>query len=252
VRVGAIAFGLISAATISSIVPIVDVGNLGFAFRDEAEALRVMDGPLGAYLRTEIATKGVYPFSTVWNSGMFAIGANPHAIRVPDDLHGLKIRVSDSRITADFFKELGASPTPLPMPQVYSALQTKLIDGEAAPIGTIATSRLFEVNKYISQTNHGWSHIMLLANPDVIKSLPPDIAAIIERNARKYALLERRDTQLLNASVAEKLVRQGVLFNRVDQAPFRNRLGTYYGSWAVTFGPTVWGLLERSVGRKLV
>ena len=158
-----------------------------------------------------------------------------------------------SKVSVDLFKFLGANPTPLDFGEaLYTALQTRLVDGESAPFVSIETSRFFEVNKYISMTNHAWSGPWHVANGDAWKSLPPDLQGIVERNNTKYAKLERRDAKLGDVAMAGKLARQGMIINRVDQAPFHAPLRPYYEEWAKEFGPTEWGLLESSLGRKLV
>jgi TRAP-type transport system periplasmic protein len=250
-RLGALDFFFINPGNVAAVVPAADISYLGFAYKNADEALRVMDGPLGAYVRAEIATKGMYAFRAMWDSGMIQVGSNSHPIRTPDDLHGYKIRVVESRIAADLFKGLGASPTPINYADVYTALQTRIIDGEAAPLVAIETARFFEVQKYVSLTNHAWSGNWLLANSDTWKKIPPDLAQIVERNNTKYARLERRDTNLVNGSLADKLSRQGIVLNQVDQAPFRARLRSYFELWASAFGTTEWGLLESSLGRRL-
>jgi TRAP-type transport system periplasmic protein len=251
-RSGVLHFFLISPANLAAVVPAVDISFLGFAYRDAAEGLHVMDGPLGTYEREQIASKGMYAMRTHWDSGMFQIGSNSHPIRNPDDLHSFKVRVPPSRITLDLFTTLGASPIPTSTAELYMALQTRLVDGESGPMVTIETQRWYEVNKYISLTNHQWSGLWLIVNADFWKSLPPDLQAVLERNNTKYALLERRDSKLANASVADKLARQGIVLNRVDQAPFRLRLKSYYETWAKEFGPAAWGSLEASLGHKLL
>jgi TRAP-type transport system periplasmic protein len=250
-RVGAVDFHLATPGIMAGVIPVANISYLGFAYKDSDEALRVNDGPLGAYIRSETDAKGMHPLRTIWNSGMRVIGSNTHPIRNPDDMRGFKVRAVESSITVDLFKMLGASPVPLSPNEVYTALQTKLVDGEDAPMVTIQTSRWYEVNKYISLTNHAWSGLWLLANGAMWKGLPSDLQDIVERNNTKYAMLERRDTNLFALSVADKLTRQGVTINDVDQAPFRARLTAYYQTWANTFGPTAWGLLQSSLGRSL-
>src|SRR5262249_2326058 len=151
----------------------------------------------------------------------------------------------------DLFKRLGASPTPLNLAETYSALQTKLIDGEALSVGTIYATRHFEVGKYISMTNHGWSGPWMIANAETWKGLPSNLQEIIERNNTKYSLLERRDMQLSNAAVTDKLRRQGIEFNPTEPAQFRARLGSYYDAWRGEFGATAWDMLQTSLGRRL-
>ena len=250
-RLGALHFYVINPGNLSTVIPVTDISTLGFVFKDGDEGFRVMAGPLGAYLRQEVLSKGVYLFRPFWLNGMNHIGSNTHAIKSLDDLHGFKVRCAESKITIDFFKELGASPNPLNFAETYTGLKTGLIDGEAAPLVTIESSKFYEVNKFISLTNHNLSGAWLIANGDVWKSLPPDLQAIVERNHAKYAGLLQKDTKKDEASTAAQLRRQGVSFNQVDQTPFRVGLHSYYESWANTFGSTAWGLLQTSLGRKL-
>ena len=250
-RVGALGFFLISPGNLASVVPLADVGYLGFAYRDADEGLRTIDGPVGDYLRQEVANKGMYMLRSSWNSGMYVVGSNPRPIQSPDDLHGFKLRVVEGRISQDLFKTLGASPVPMSANEIYTSLQTKIIDGEALVLLTIFVQKFYEVNKYVSITNHAWGGIWLISNGELWKSLPQDIQGIIERNNTKYTTLERRDTNLQNATTATKLAAQGVIVNRVDQAPFQRLLRPYYTFWQNEFGPRVWGALQRSLGRTL-
>jgi TRAP-type transport system periplasmic protein len=251
-RLGAVNFQFIAPSNFASVVPAVDISNIGFVFRDGEEAVRVNDGPLGAYLAREISAKGLYAFREMWASGMLQVGSNPRPIRVPADLTGFKIRIPDSKIYVDLFKELGATPIPLSLSELYTGLQTKVVDGEALALSTIESGKYFEVNKYVSITNHGWSGLWLIANGDTWKTIPQDLQAIIERNNARFALQERREIETLGLSLAAKLAGQGVMINQVDQAPFRQRLRSYYSNWANTFGATAWGLLQTSLGHTLV
>jgi TRAP-type transport system periplasmic protein len=252
VRLGALGFQLIGAGNLASVVPAADITQLGFTFKDAEEGFHVTDGPLGGYVRQEIAAKGMYAFRSFWDSGVLDISSGTHPIRTPVDLRGFKVRVAESKIFIDLFKELGASPVTLSLNEVYTGLQTKIIDGMAAGLVTMEAAKYYEVQKFISMTNHGWAGLWMIMNENTWKSLPADLQGIIERNNTKYAVIERRDIASLNASLAEKLASQGVLFNQVDQAPFRARLRSYYERWAATFGPTAWGLLQSSLGRKMV
>jgi tripartite ATP-independent transporter DctP family solute receptor len=187
-------------------------------------------------------------FPKMWANGMRQITSSKGPIRTAADLSGFKIRTPPGRLWVDLFKSLGASPTPLNFADVYLALQTKVVDGEENPYAIIDTAKLFEVQKYLSVTNHMWSAYWLLGNRDAWNALPPDVRATVERNAARYALLQRRDTALRNDTLADKLRREGMLLNVADTASFRAQLGEFYRTWRDQFGATAWSLLERTSG----
>jgi TRAP-type C4-dicarboxylate transport system substrate-binding protein len=96
-----------------------------------------------------------------------------------------------------------------------------------------------------------WSAYHLLGNQDAWNALPRDVQASVERNLTKYALLQRRDTQMRNDMLAEKLARRGMVLNKADTAGFRRKLAAsgFYAKWRERFGPQAWGLLENSSGK---
>jgi TRAP-type transport system periplasmic protein len=249
-RLGALHF-LLDLPNLSAVVPTVDILNVGFAFKDQDAALRGLDGPLGEYIRKELNAKGLYPQRNLWASGMRDLISSSRPIRTADDLSGIKVRVAASKIATDFFKTLGASPVSISFSEAYTALQTRLIDGADAPLSTMDAARFYEVQKYLSLTNHSFAGVALLANGDLWKSLPLDLQGIIERNNTKYTLLERHDSNLRNAAVAEKFSRVGLAVNKVDSTTFRARLRSYYETWANEFGPTAWALLQSASSGKL-
>src|SRR6185295_1421847 len=109
--------------------------------------------------------------------------------------------------------------------------------------------KIAEVVKYVSMTNHMWSGFNLLANQAAWKALPDDIKAIIQRNATKYVRLQRRDQEDMNTRLRSDLARRGLIFNDVDQAPFRRKLAGVYATWKERLGSRCWSLLEASSGR---
>ena len=248
-RSGALQFFTLDGGILQSVVPVAAIQAVGFAFHDDTQAFSAMDGALGAYVRKDIEAKGLHAFPKMWANGMRQITASNHAIKTADDLNGFKIRTPPGRLWVDLFKSLGASPTPINFSEVYTALQNHTVDGEENPFAIISTARLYEVQKYLSVTNHMWSAYWLLVNPDAWKALPPDIQAVVERNAAKYAPLQRIDTEERNASLADKLARNGMTLNKADTSGFRARLGDFYKRWKAEFGDTAWGLLEQTSGK---
>ncbi len=155
-RLGSLQFLLATAGPLSGVVPSAGVSQLGFVFNDASQALRVMDGELGDYVRKEAAAKGLYAFRQMWNSGMQHLTSSVRTVAKADDLHGFKVRVSDAKVLIDLFHTLGANPTPLSVGESYTAMQTKLIDGATTVLSAIETLKWFEVQQHLSLTNHGF------------------------------------------------------------------------------------------------
>src|SRR6201999_1570546 len=112
-------------------------------------------------------------------------------INTADDLCGFKIRVPISPLWTSLFKGFGAAPTGINFGEVYSALQTKIVDGQETPLVSINSAKLYEVQKYCSMTNHMWDGYWCLANTRALESLPPDVRTIVEKNVNEAALKAR-------------------------------------------------------------
>lgn len=249
-RAGALQLQALPGGVLSPVVPLAGIEGIAFAFPDEAAAFRAFDGALGAYVRDEIGNKGIYAFPKLWGNGFRQITGGTKPIRVPDDLAGFKIRTPPSPLSIDLFRTLGAAPTPLVVTEVYTGLQTHLVDGEENPYVVIENFRLFEVQKYLSVTNHSWSGFWLIANQDAMRALPADLRDVVERNMAKYALLQRVDNARVNLQLTDTLRQQGLTFNDTDPRTFQARCGPHYARWKGEFGPKAWSLLEQ-YGRKL-
>lgn len=248
-RSGALQFFTLDGGILQSVVPVAAIQSVGFAFKNSAEAFRAMDGTLGAYVRKEIEAKDLIAFDKMWANGMRQITTSTKPIKTASDLQNLKIRTPAGKLWVDLFKSLGASPTPINFSEVYTALQTHVVDAQENPFAIIETAKLYEVQKYLSVTNHMWSAYWFLANPDAWKALPPDIQDVVTRNAAKYALLQRHDTEVRNNTLAEKLGREGLTLNTAETGSFRAQLGSFYKYWSDQFGPTAWSLLEQYSGK---
>ena len=252
IRAGAVQLASLPAQSATGLIPALSIVSTGFAFKSEAAALAAIDGRLGEAIRREIDVKG---FKTVappsLELGLKQLTTSARPIVNPADLNGLKIRVSPARIIVDLFRTLGATPTPVDFAQTYTALQTHLIDGTDLPVSVIEVSRYFEVQRYLSRTNHTWGGYWMVANPDAWKALSDDVQRLVERAATKYIGLERRDIAIQQSSLLDKLARQGMLVNQIDAEAFRAKLGPYYARAKAEFGSTMWSLLEDYSGGKL-
>jgi TRAP-type transport system periplasmic protein len=133
--------------------------------------------------------------------------------------------------------------------KIYEALKSGAAEAQTNPLATAEFLKLYEVQKYVSLTNHGWSGFNLLASMKLWERLPSDLQSVIERNAVKFVRLQRADNNSLNAEFRTKLATQGMTFNEADTSSFRPRLASYYARWKETVGERAWSLLEVHVGK---
>ncbi len=248
-RAGAIQFFTASGGLIGGVVPVAQIENVGFAFRDANAALAAMDGELGAYLRSEIAARGLVGLDRMWDNGMRQITTSTKPVRDAADLAGMKLRTPPGALWVDLFRTLGAAPAPIAGAELYTALQTRVVDGQENALAAIEATRIYEVQRYLALTNHMWAGYWMLASGEAWNALPPDVRAIVQRENARFALRQRRDVALLNDSLADKLQRRGLAFNAADRASFRARLAPFYAKWKGEFGSRAWSLLEASAGR---
>lgn len=251
VRSGAIQVVMIPDNVLANVVPLAAISNIGFAFKNAAEAFATMDGPLGALIRDEVSKAGLYTFAREWNNGFRQITTAPKPIHTVEDLQSFKIRVPESPIGLSMFKGLGASPVAINFSELYTALQTHIADGQENALSLIETGRLFEVQKYCSMTNHMWAGYWGVVNGDAWSRLPKDVQEVFNRNMDENAALERTDVEKLNASLQPKLASQGLAFNSVQTEGFRRKLhdSGFYANWKNQYGAKAWSLLEKSVGK---
>ena len=197
-RIGALEMLAYPGAFLDSIVPIAAIENVAYAFKTRNDAFAAMDGDLGALVRSQISAKlGLTVFERIWENGYREITSGTRQIRTVDDLKGFKIRVSPGKIRIDTFQSLGASPTPIAVAELYTALQTKIVEGQENPLLNIETQRFYEVQKYCALSNHMWTGYWTMINPDKWKSLGPKYQAIVHQHLNDAPLKERVDTALI-------------------------------------------------------
>ncbi len=164
VRSGGVEFFNLSTSILATLVPAASIPNVGFAFTDYDAVWKAMDGGLGEYVRAQITKSGIISVCKAQDNGFRNITTSTRPIATPDDLKGFKIRVPPAPILTSLFTALGAGPTPINFSELYSALQTHIVEGQENPLAIIATTRLYEVQKYCSMTGHVWDGYWLLGN----------------------------------------------------------------------------------------
>lgn len=250
-RSGGVEFFTMSGLILATLVPAASINGMGFAFPDYATVWKAMDGDLGAFVRREVAKANIVAFEKIWDNGFRQTTSSTKPINGPDDYKGFKIRVPVSPLWTSMFKAFDAAPASINFNEVYSALQTKIVEGQENPLALISTAKLYEVQKYCSLTNHMWDGYWFLANRRALEALPADVRTIVEKNVNGAALKARADTEKLNATVREDLASKGLIFNQPDVAPFREKLRSagFYSEWKGKYGEEAWAILEKSVGK---
>jgi len=251
IRSGGVEFFTLSGLILSTLVPAASINGLGFAFPSYDAVWRAMDGDLGAYVRAQIAKSGLIAMEKIWDNGFRQTTTSTKPIVTPDDFKGMKLRVPPSPLWTSMFKALDAAPASINFNEVYSALQTKIVDGQENPLAIISTAKLYEVQKYCSLTNHMWDGFWFLANQRAWEALPEDVRGIVAKNINTAGLKEREDVAELNATLQKSLAAKGLVFNQPDPAPFRDKLRAagFYSEWRGKYGDEAWGILEKSTGK---
>jgi tripartite ATP-independent transporter DctP family solute receptor len=249
-RTGAIDFFTLSGLIVATLVPVASINGIGFAFKSYDQVWPAMDGELGAHVRAAISKAGLYAFDKMWENGYRNITSSTHAINSPDDLKGFKIRVPVSPLWTSMFKAFGAAPASINFSEVYSALQTKVVEGQENPLALIQIAKLYEVQKYCSLTGHMWDGFWFLANGKSWAALPKDLQEIVERNVNEAALKDRADLAAITTTVADDLKAKGLVFNNVEAQAFREALkkAGFYTEWKEKYGPEAWAVLEKYTG----
>lgn len=251
-RSGALEFFPVSGVNVlSQLVPVSSLWGVGFAWPNDQAVNKALDGELGVYLRSQFPKVGLLAMDTIWSSGFRQITTSTRPISTPKDLGGLKMRVPVSPLWTSLFKHLGASPASIAFAEVYSSLQTKVVDGQENPLTIISVARLYEVQKYCSMTNHMWDGWWCMTNQKVWDRIPANARTVIARNLNRAALEMRADGAKLNASLRTELVSKGMVFNEPELEPFRQVLvkSGFYSEWKQKYGDEAWALLEKFTGK---
>src|SRR5256885_6347726 len=235
---------------LANVIPVSAIPSIAFAFPDFDRVWAAVDGDLGAHIREQIGTIGLVAFEKMWDNGFRQITTSNKPIKDPGDLKGLKLRVPVSPLFTSMFRALGTSPTAINFVEVYTALQTKVVDGQENPLALIEAAKFYEVQKYCSLTGHMWEGFWMVANRRNFEQLPPDLRETTVRLVNEGAVKQREDMATLNVTLEAQLKQKGLTFNTVDKKPFQETLKNagFYSEWRGKFGEEAWKTLERYSG----
>ena len=251
-RAGGIELLAAPSLTLSTLVPLSGLPSIGFAFPSYDQIWAAMDGGLGDFVRDAISKTGIVPMKKIWDNGFRQItSSSSRQLNSVEDLKGFKIRVPVTALLTSLFSALGALPASISVSELYSSLQTHIVEGQENPLAQISTNKLYEVQKYCALSNHCWSGYWIIGNRRALSSLPPDLMEIINGGFDGAALKERADLVEMDRSLQAELVGQGMIFNRPDPVQFRAALvkAGFYTQWQKTYGADAWAMLEKYTGK---
>src|SRR4029450_8574645 len=249
-RSGALELATMPGTVMSTLIPTASLTGVGFAFTSYDKVWAAMDGEVGKYIRGNIEKVGLTPFEAVWDNGFRQITSSTKPITEPEDLTNFKIRVPVVPLWVAMFSAFGAAPVSSPLSEAYSALQTKIADGQENPLALIESAKFYEVQKYCSLTNHSWDGFWLISSGRIWKTLPKEVQEVLQKHFNAAAKKQRDDIVKANADYQKILESKGLTFNTTNAEAFQATLAktSFYKDAKAKFGNEAWALLQKYAG----
>lgn len=230
-RTGTLDLGSLGQGALLSVVPEVAAIGLPFLFSTLPAAWSVLDGPVGQELAQKLEAKNLV-FLGWWCNGIRQTTNNKRPITKPDDLKGLKIRTPLDPTTVEMFAAMGATPQQISWGEVYLALQSGVVDGQENPLANIHAAKLYEVQKYVSFTNHKYEVTALIMSVPAWKRLAAADQKIFREAASEAGAYQRNEM----AGSEERFVTEfkkmpSLELNTVDAAPFKKATEVVWDDW---------------------
>ena len=226
-RFGVIDLNRVNSASLNSLIPETVIPGLPFLFRDEAHMHRVLDGAIGDDIMSGAARHNLIPLG-YYDSGARSFYMRTKAINEPGDLRGQKVRVQASDMWVAMMRAFGANPTPLPTGEVYSALQTGVVDGAENNYPSYQSFRHFEVAKFYSVSEHSMAPEVLVMAKRSYDRLPKELQDILRQAAKDSVPEMRRLWQARSEEAKAAVIAAGAQINTMDKAPFERAMGPVY------------------------
>jgi tripartite ATP-independent transporter DctP family solute receptor len=211
-----------SSSPLVGIVKELGVFDLPFLFANEREADAVLDGPAGRYFNAKLEAAGLVNLA-YWENGFRNLTNSKRAVNRLEDFEGVKLRVMQSNIFLDTFRTLGTNAVPMAFPEVFTALETKTIDGQENPFVTIETSKFNEVQKFLSVTRHAYTPFLVLYSKKLWDQLNPQEQAVLREAAMEGQKAQRAANRTLNEKSLSSLRSKGMQVNEISTAE-QNRI----------------------------
>lgn len=235
VQMGSIDFGLVASAPFANTIPEMYVFDLPFLFKDRPAAYKILDSDVGTNILAKLKDQNMIGFG-FWENGFRNVSNRIREVKVPSDLNGLKIRTMENEIHMASFNAMGAIATPMAWSEVFTALQQGTMDGlENSPV-IYSTNALYEVQKYLSLTNHFYSPAVFFCNKDMMEKLPKEYQTVIyeaEKEARDY---ERQCHEDMDNAAISVLKDHGMVITETDNAVWKAACQPVYDKYKEKIG----------------
>ena len=239
---GTIEFTVPQTSPLTGMVKEFEILDFPFLFGSEQDAEKVLDGATGQKLLDKLPAKGLVGLA-YWENGFFNATNSKHPIQKWEDFQGLKFRAVQAKISQETVKALGANPVPLAVPELYTALETRTVDGQGTPSAVIAALKLNEVQKYLSLTKHSYGAFLPLVSKKFWDSLPPADQTILREAAVETRAFQRGVARDQAKNAETTMAAKGLLINDVTPAE-RQRMRAQV--------KPVWDMFAKDVGADLV
>jgi tripartite ATP-independent transporter DctP family solute receptor len=214
---GTVELTVLNAGLLSGTVKEFAAVDFPFLFNNGQEADAVVDGPFGKRLLDKLPEKGMVGLG-YWDLGFRNLTNSRRPVAKLEDIAGLKTRVLQSPIYIDLFNTLGANATPMPFPELYSALEQKTVDGQENPVTVIASSKFYEVQKYLTLTRHTYNPQAFVVSKKIWDQMTPDEHKLIQDAALETKLYQRKVSREQEGQALEMLKKNGMQVTEVSPA----------------------------------
>lgn len=240
-----------STATLVGISKEMALWDTPFLFNSAKEADALLDGPVGDKVRAKLQDKGLVGL-VYWENGFRNLTNSKRPISKMEDLSGIKLRVMQNNVFLDSFKTLGTNAVPMAFSELFGALETGTVDGQENPFNTILSSKFYEVQKYLTVTNHVYSPWIVLVSKKWWDGLSAAEQKVLMDAAKASRDFERQDTRKEAAGAVAELKKKGMQVNELspaEAARMRSSLTRVYASIGASVGMELWNETQAELAK---
>jgi tripartite ATP-independent transporter DctP family solute receptor len=235
---GTLEMVVMNTGILASVAKELAIFDFPFLFANGKESDALVDGPVGKKLHQKLEAKGLVGLA-YWELGYREITNSKRPLLKVEDIEGLKLRVIPNPINVAWVKALGANPTPLPFPEVYSALEQKAIDGQENPISVIAANKFWEVQKYVAMSNHQYNPQSVIFSKKVWDTLTPTERKILDDSANEATKTQREQARAAVTANMDLLKKNGMTiteFPPAEVAKLRDKMKPVIAQFSASVG----------------